>query len=123
VQRAGCDAANAVSRPPEALSMTEQSAGRNGSDRSSRLRGVLARNVSLTRHSTAVRSVIQADAAVAEVPIASGGRGGQLFFSHLLRISYNLIVLIIALNSYYMSFLIRLKQIHRLDRHYLRFYF
>ena len=59
MQRAGCTAANAVSRPPEALSMTERSAGRNGSDRSSRLCGVLARIVSLTRHSPADKSVIR----------------------------------------------------------------
>ena len=90
MQRAGCAAANAVSRPPEALSMTERSAGRNGSDRSSRLRGVLARNVSLTRHSPADRSVIQAGAAVAEVPIAIGGLGWALFFYHNTGINNNL---------------------------------
>ena len=57
--------------------MTERSTGRNGNDRSSRLRGVLARIVSLARHYPADRSVIQAGAAVAEVPIAIGGWGGH----------------------------------------------
>ncbi len=59
--------------------MTERSTGRNGNDRSSRLRGVLARIVSLARHYPADRSVIQAGAAVAEVPIAIGGWGGHFF--------------------------------------------
>ena len=63
VQRAGCVPEPAVSRPPwtagGALSMTQRSAVRNGNDRSSRLCGVSARPVSLTRHSPADKSVIR----------------------------------------------------------------
>ena len=81
MQRAGCAPAPAVNREPKAeggaLSMTERNAGRNGNNRSSRLCGVSARTVSLTRHSPADKSVIRADADGVEVPIDSGAWGGQ----------------------------------------------
>ena len=81
MQRAGCVPAHAVSAKPMtagvALSMTQRTAGRNGNDRSGRLRGVSP----LTANPTGTllrRSPPQRTPGFSPLPsIGSGGRGGH----------------------------------------------